>query len=191
VIQEFFFHGVPVEPGDSAQPARHGGAGAAPGFQVTGEAFDVGAADGEQDQGAGTAPRSELPQVEGIGLSCQAPVPGQEPGEREPLGIAECGLDGTRAVVEVAVIGYLPVLAETVEAGPAGLSNNWVPPSSALLVTCCHGPQCAKLSTSPEKRSKSPTLSMSSGLVAGWQVRSEVPDLRVLMLHSGFLDVGL
>jgi hypothetical protein len=64
VLQELFFDGVPIEPGDSAQPARDGGAGAAPGFQVTGEAFDVAAADGEQAQGAGTAPRSELPQVE-------------------------------------------------------------------------------------------------------------------------------
>src|ERR1700749_5246977 len=83
-----------VEPGDGAQPPGDGGARPASGFQVTGEAFDVGAADGEQAQGAGTAPRSELPQVEGIGLSCQAAVPGQEPRERGPLGIAECGLDG-------------------------------------------------------------------------------------------------
>ena len=94
MFQKFFFDGVLIEPGDSAQPARDGGAGAAPGFQVTGEAFDVGAADGEQAQGAGTAPPSELPQVQGVGLSCQAAVPGQEPGEREPLSIAECWLEG-------------------------------------------------------------------------------------------------
>jgi hypothetical protein len=110
VLQEFFFHGVPIEPGDSAQPARDGGAGAAPGFRVTGEPFDVGASNGEQAQGAGTAPRSELPQVEGLGLSSQTAVPGQEPGEREPLGIAECWLEGDEGVV-VAVIGYLPVLS--------------------------------------------------------------------------------
>jgi hypothetical protein len=93
VLQEFFFDGVPVEPGDRAQPPGDGGAGAAPGFQVTGEAFDVGAADGEQAYGAGTAPGSELAQVEGVGLSCQAAVPGQESGEREPFGIAECRLE--------------------------------------------------------------------------------------------------
>jgi hypothetical protein len=52
---EFFFDGVVVEPGDGAQPPGHGGAGAAPGFQVAGEAFDVGAAGGEQVQGARAA----------------------------------------------------------------------------------------------------------------------------------------
>ena len=36
-----------------------------------------------------------------------------------------------------------------------------------------------------------PTLYLSSGLVVGWQVRSEVPDLRALMSNSGFRDVGL
>ena len=61
MLQEFFFDGVFVKPGDSAQPAGDDDAGAAPGFQGTGEAFDVGAADGEQAQGAGTAPRGELP----------------------------------------------------------------------------------------------------------------------------------
>ena len=69
VIQEFFFHGVCVEPGDGAQPASDGGAGAAPGFQVAGEAFDVGAADGEQGQGAGAAPGGELAQVQRVGLA--------------------------------------------------------------------------------------------------------------------------
>jgi len=33
---------------------------------------------------------------------------------------------GTRAIVAVAVIGYLPVRAETGEAGPAGLSDDKV-----------------------------------------------------------------
>jgi hypothetical protein len=147
VFQEFFFESVLIEPGDSAQPPRDGGAGAAPGFQVAGEAFDVGAAEGEQAQGAGPAPAGELAQVQGVRLSCQAAVPGQEPGEGEPLGIAECWLEGDEGGV-VAVIGYLPVLAETDEAGPAGLSNDQVP-SSALFVTCCHDPRSAKLSTAP------------------------------------------
>jgi len=35
----------------------------AAGFQVPGEALDVGAADGEQSQGAGAAPAGELAQV--------------------------------------------------------------------------------------------------------------------------------
>jgi hypothetical protein len=80
VLEEFFFDGVLVEPGDGAQPPGHGGAGAAPGFQVAGEAFDVGAAGGEQVQGARAAPGGEPAQFEGIGLSCQATVPGRESG---------------------------------------------------------------------------------------------------------------
>jgi hypothetical protein len=123
VLQELLFGGVLVEPGDSAQPTRDGGAGAAPGFQVTGEAFDVGAADGEQAQGAGTAPGSELPQVVGVGLSCQAAVPARNPASASRSASLNAGWRGTRAVV-VAVIGYLPVRAETDEAGPAGLSND-------------------------------------------------------------------
>jgi hypothetical protein len=65
----------------------------APGFQLSGEAFDVGAADGEQGQGAGAAPGSELAQVESVRLAGQAAVSGQEPGEGEPFGISESGLD--------------------------------------------------------------------------------------------------
>jgi len=94
LIQQFLFDGVLIEPGDGAQPTGDGRPCAAPSFQVAGEAFDVSAADGEQREGAGTAPGSELPQVEGVRLTGQAAVPGQEPGEREPLGIAECWLQG-------------------------------------------------------------------------------------------------
>jgi hypothetical protein len=49
-IEEFFFDGVPVEPGDGAQAARDSGPGTAASFQVTGEAFDVGTARLEQSQ---------------------------------------------------------------------------------------------------------------------------------------------
>ena len=44
VIEEFFLDGVPVEPGDCAQPPRDGGPGAAASFQIPGEALNVGAA---------------------------------------------------------------------------------------------------------------------------------------------------
>ena len=56
VIEEFLLDRVAVEPGDGAQPPGDGGAGSAVGFQVAGEAFDVGAADGEQrpESGRGT-----------------------------------------------------------------------------------------------------------------------------------------
>jgi len=60
VIQEVFLHGVLAEPGDGAQPPGDGRPGPAPGFQLSGEALDVGAADGEQVQGVGAAPGGEL-----------------------------------------------------------------------------------------------------------------------------------
>ena len=112
VLEKFFLHGVFVEPGDGAQPPGDGGAGAPVGFQVAGEVFDVGAADGEQVQGAGAAPGGELAQVQRVGLAGQAAIPGQ----REPFGIGERWLDGTRAAV-VVVIGYLPVGLRPVRLG--------------------------------------------------------------------------
>jgi hypothetical protein len=93
VIQEFLLDRVAVEPGDGAQPAGDGGAGPSRGLQVAGEAFDVAAADGEQRQGADAAPGRELAQVQGVGLAGQAAVSGQVPGEGEPFGIGEGGLD--------------------------------------------------------------------------------------------------
>ena len=60
MLEEFFLDSVFVEPRDGAQPSGHGGASAASCFQVPCEAFDVGAADGEQVQGAGAAPGGEL-----------------------------------------------------------------------------------------------------------------------------------
>ena len=59
----------------------------------TGEALDVGTANGEQGQRANAAPAGELAQVQRVGLAGQAAVPGQEPGEGDPLGVGEDGLD--------------------------------------------------------------------------------------------------
>src|SRR4029077_19922848 len=61
VIQEVFLHGVLVELGDGAQPPGERGASAAFRFRVASEAFDVGAADGEQGERASKAPVGELP----------------------------------------------------------------------------------------------------------------------------------
>jgi hypothetical protein len=41
MIQELFLDGVLVEPGDGGQPPGDGSAGAASGFQVTGEPFVI------------------------------------------------------------------------------------------------------------------------------------------------------
>jgi len=94
VLEELFFDSVFVEPHDGAQPPGHGGAGAASDFQVAGEAFDVGAADGEQGQGAKAAPGGELAQVQRARFARQPAVPGQEPGEGESFRLAERRLDG-------------------------------------------------------------------------------------------------
>jgi hypothetical protein len=76
VVEELFLDGVLVEPGDGAQSAGDGGAGAAVGFQVAGEALDVGAAGGEQAYLVLLAPGRVLAQVQLVGLAGQAPVPG-------------------------------------------------------------------------------------------------------------------
>ena len=94
VLEEFFFDGVLVEPRDGAQPPDDGGPSPAACFQVAGEAFDAGAVDREQRQGADAAPGGELPQVQGTRFAGQAAVASQEPGEREPFGIGECWLEG-------------------------------------------------------------------------------------------------
>ncbi len=80
MVKELFFHGVLIEPGDGAQPAGDGGAGAAAGFQVAGEALDVGAARGEQPQLMVLAPGGILAQVQFVGFAGQAAVTGQESG---------------------------------------------------------------------------------------------------------------
>jgi len=93
MLQEFFLDRVLVEPGDGAQPPRHRGTCPALDFEFPSEAFDVGAAGGEQVQEAGAVPGGELAQVECVGLAGQAAVAGQVPGEGEPFGIGEGGLD--------------------------------------------------------------------------------------------------
>jgi hypothetical protein len=95
VAEQLLLHRVPVEARDGGQPAGDGGPGAAEGFQLAGECLNVGAAGGEQGQAPGAAPAGELAQVQGVGLAGQAAVAGQEPGEGEPLGLCERGLDGS------------------------------------------------------------------------------------------------
>ena len=92
----------------------------APGFQLPGEAFDVGAADAEQGQGASAAPAGELAQVQRVRLAGQPTVSGQEPGEGEPFGIGESGLDSSESS-GWGSSGHRapPGRAETREAGPA------------------------------------------------------------------------
>jgi hypothetical protein len=120
VVEQFFFDGVLVEPGDGGQSAGDGGACPAFGFEFAGEGLDVRAADREQRQGPSPAPAGELAQVQGVGLAGEPAVPGQVPGEREPLGVSETGWTGTREVEAVAAaIMAPPKTAGTREAGPS------------------------------------------------------------------------
>jgi hypothetical protein len=109
MLEELFFDGVLVESGDGAQPPGDGGAGAPVGFQVPGEALDVGAADSEQRQRMIPAPGGELAQVQRVRFAGQPPVPGRKPASASRSASLNAGWIGTRAaVVAVAVIGYLP-----------------------------------------------------------------------------------
>jgi len=72
MVQQVLLHRVPVEPGDSTQPAGDGGPGAAPGLQVAGEALDVRAAGLEQAQVVLVAPVDVLAQVQLVGFAGQA-----------------------------------------------------------------------------------------------------------------------
>ena len=86
VPREFFLGGVRVAPGDGAQPTGDRRAGTAAGFQLLAGSLAAGAAGREKRQRPGLAPAGELAQVQRAGLTRQAAVSGQEPGERGPLG---------------------------------------------------------------------------------------------------------
>jgi hypothetical protein len=83
VLEELFLNGVFAEPGDGAQPPGNRRAGPAFRLEFAGEGLRVRAADREQRQRPCPAPAGELAQVEGVGLTGQAPVSGQEPDEAE------------------------------------------------------------------------------------------------------------
>ena len=72
MVEEFFLGCAAVEPGNRAQSLGDGGAGAAAGFQVTGEALGVRAARSEQPQLVLLTPGRVLAQVQLVGLASQA-----------------------------------------------------------------------------------------------------------------------
>jgi len=63
MAEEFFFDGVFVEPGDSAQAAGNGGPGPAAGFHIPGKALDIRAAGLEKVHVVLLAPAGVLAQV--------------------------------------------------------------------------------------------------------------------------------
>jgi hypothetical protein len=78
VIEEFFFDGIAVEPGDGGQPPGDGGPGSATRFQVADETFDVSAPGTEKADVVLMAPAGVLTQIQLIGLAGQAAVASQE-----------------------------------------------------------------------------------------------------------------
>ena len=94
MLEQVFFDGVLVEPGDGAQAAGDGGPGAAAGFQIAGEAPDVGAVRLEQAQVMLGTPARVLTQVQCVRLAGQAAVAGQKPCQGEPLQFGKHRLGG-------------------------------------------------------------------------------------------------
>jgi hypothetical protein len=124
VLEELFFDRVLAEPGDGAQPPPgDGGAGTAGRLQLPGEGLDVRAADREQRQRPCPAPAAELAQVQGAGVAGQAAVPGQEPGEREPLGVGEAR--GPRAYRPLPASAYGDIFNEALSYGVRASASSY------------------------------------------------------------------
>ena len=79
MAEEFFFYGVPVEPGEVHSRRVMVARARAAGFQIAGEALDAGTAGLEQMELVLVAPGRVLTQVQFVGLPGQAAVPGEEP----------------------------------------------------------------------------------------------------------------
>ena len=90
VVQELFFDGAFVEPGDGGQPAVTV-APARPQLPAPGRSTRCRPGGPRTGAGSGAAPGGELAQVQCIGLTGQPAVPGQEPRKRKPFGVGEGG----------------------------------------------------------------------------------------------------
>ena len=78
------------------------------GFQVAGEAFNVGTAGTEQPQVVPLAPAGVLAQVQRVGLASQAAVSGQNSASASRSVFVNTGTAGTRAADGIVVaIGHL------------------------------------------------------------------------------------
>ena len=78
VVEQLFFNGVAVETGHGAKTAADGGASTALGFELPAEALDVSPAHREQVRAVVAAPAHELAQVQGVGISGEPAVAGEE-----------------------------------------------------------------------------------------------------------------
>jgi len=96
MLNEVFFFGVPVEGRDRAEPPRDRRPGTTFGIQIASEGFDVHATSVEQTQVVAETPRRVLAEIQGVRVPGQAPVAGQEPGERDRFSIAEHRIDSNQ-----------------------------------------------------------------------------------------------
>ncbi len=81
VVQELLLHGVTVEAGHGAKTTADGRPSTSLGLKLTAKALDVGSARREQVGAVAGAPGQELAQVQGVGVSGEPAVAGQEAGE--------------------------------------------------------------------------------------------------------------
>jgi hypothetical protein len=119
MLEELFLDRVLVEPGDGAKPPRDRGPGAASGFEIAGEAFDVGATDGEQVQRAGAAPAGELVQVQAYASRVRPRYPARNPARASRSASVKAGWIVASAVDgATVVIGRLPARLGPGTTGP-------------------------------------------------------------------------
>jgi hypothetical protein len=100
VGDQAFLLWVAVETGDRAQPAGDRRCRPALRLELTAEGLDVTAADLEQAEMASFAERHELAEVQRVGVTGEAPVAAEEPGECNVFRIDQSGVvddDGSRS----------------------------------------------------------------------------------------------
>jgi hypothetical protein len=92
-LEQALLFGVPVDPGDGAEPSSDRRPGAAPCFELASEALDVSASHREQAEVVLLAPGDELTQIERVRVAGQAAVAGEERRQRVPLDVRERRVD--------------------------------------------------------------------------------------------------
>jgi hypothetical protein len=104
MLQQFLFHRVTVEPGHRAQPTGDSGPGPAAGFQVAGEAFDVGAAGLEKAQMVLLAPGRVLAKIQLVGWRVSPLYPARNPANASRSVLVNTGVTGTSTAAEVVAL---------------------------------------------------------------------------------------
>lgn len=93
MVKKLFLDGVSVEPADRAQSTRDRRTCSAAAFDIAAEALNVCTSSLQQVQIVLLAPGGEHPQVERVGVACQAAIAGKKPSQSDPLALGEQRLD--------------------------------------------------------------------------------------------------